>query len=82
MLMRLDLALITEAAGRMVTGEAAVLAGEDKEEAKPLVIIYMPKMYNNQPNRSVIVNTCYKTFTPKCKLTFWLIELPSVKTGS
>ena len=43
MLMRLDLALMTEAAGRMVTGEAAGLAEEDREEAKPLVMVYMPK---------------------------------------
>jgi len=46
MLMRLDLALMIEAVGRMVTGEAAGLTEEDREEAKPLVIIYMPKMYN------------------------------------
>ncbi len=39
MLMRLDLALITEAVGRMVAGG---IAEEDREEAKPLVIIYMP----------------------------------------
>jgi len=34
MLMRLDLALMTEAAG---------LAEEEREDIKPLVIIYMPK---------------------------------------
>ncbi len=48
MLMRLDLALITEAAGRMVTGEAAGLAGEDRGDIKPLVMVYMPEMYNNK----------------------------------
>jgi len=50
MLMRLDLALITEVAGRMVAGEAAGLAEEDREEAKPLVMIYMTEMYNKQPD--------------------------------
>ena len=34
--MRLDLALITEAAGRMVTGEAAGLAEEDREDIRSL----------------------------------------------
>ncbi len=38
MLMQLDLALITEVAGRMVTGEAAGLAEEDREDTKPLFI--------------------------------------------
>jgi len=42
--MQHGLALTTE-----VAGEAAGLAGEDREDIKPLVIIYMPKMYNNQP---------------------------------
>ena len=34
MLMRLDLALMTEAAGRMVAGKAAGLAEEDREGIK------------------------------------------------
>ena len=36
MLMRLDLVLKTEAAGRMATGEAAVLAEEDREGIRAL----------------------------------------------
>ena len=48
MLMRLDLVLTTEAVGPMVTGEAAGLAEEDREDIKPLVVLYMPEMYNNQ----------------------------------
>ena len=58
MLMRLDLALITEAAG---------LAEEDREEAKPLVMIYMPKMYNNQP-LSVIMPVNFATSKKLCWL--------------
>ena len=50
MLMRLDLALIAEAAGRMVTGEAAGLAEEDREDIKLLVVTYILEMCNNQPN--------------------------------
>jgi len=34
----------------MVAGEAAGLAEEDREDIKPLVVLYMPKMYNNQPD--------------------------------
>ena len=41
MLMQLDLALITEAAG---------LAKEDREDIKLLVITYILEMCNNQPN--------------------------------
>jgi len=36
--MRLDLALITEAAGLTVTGKAAALAEEDREDIRPLLI--------------------------------------------
>ena len=41
----------------MVTGEAAGLAEEDREDIKPLVMIYMPEMYNNQAH-------CYFTQNP------------------
>jgi len=53
MLMRLDLALMTEAAGRMVTGEAAGLAEEDREDIKLLVMIYILEMCNNQPECAI-----------------------------
>ena len=35
------------------TGEVVGLEGEDRKEAKPLVMIYMPEMYNNQPDCSI-----------------------------
>ena len=57
--MQHGLALMTEAAGEaagsMVAGEAAGLVGEDREDIKPLVIIYMPKMHNNQPLREIYI---------------------------
>jgi len=41
MLMRLDLVLTTEAAGRMATGEAAGSAEEDREDTElPRIIMY------------------------------------------
>ena len=45
MLMRLDLALITEVAGRMVTGEAAGLAEEDREDIKLPVHLFLRKTH-------------------------------------
>ena len=45
MLMRLDLALITEAAGRMVTGEAAGLAEEDREDIKLPLHLFLLKTH-------------------------------------
>ena len=45
MLMRLALALMTEAVGRMVTGEAAVLAEEDKEDIKLSVHSFRLKIH-------------------------------------
>ena len=42
MLMRLDLVLTTEAAGRMAIGEVAGLVGEDREDIKlPLYLILL-----------------------------------------
>ena len=41
MLMRLDLALRTEVAGRMVTGKAAGLAEEDRKDIKLPVMLYI-----------------------------------------
>ncbi len=55
MLMRLDLALMTEAAGRMVAGEAAGLAEEDREDIKLLVMIYILGMCNNQPDCLIVI---------------------------
>ena len=51
MLMRLALVLIAEAAGRMVTGEAAGLAEEDREDTKLLAMIYILETCNDQPDR-------------------------------
>ena len=46
MLMRLDLALMTEAAGRMVTGEAAGLAEEeDREDIKLPLHLFLLKTH-------------------------------------
>ncbi len=47
--MRLDLALIVEAAGRMVAGEAAGLTEEDREDIKlplHLVLLKTHKIYS------------------------------------
>ncbi len=41
----------------MVTGEAAGLAEEDREDIKPLVMTYILEMYNNQAY-------CYLTQNP------------------
>ena len=49
MLMRLDLALMTEAVGRMVAGEAAGLVEEDRENTELPVIIYILEMCSNKP---------------------------------
>ena len=49
MLIWLALVLRAAAVGLRVTGEAAGLAEEDRKDIKPLVMIYTPEMYNNQP---------------------------------
>lgn len=49
MLMRLDLVLTTGAAGRMATGLAAGLVGEDKEDTKSPGVIYILNRYNSKP---------------------------------
>lgn len=51
MLMRLDLALMTEVAevaGRLVVGKVVALVEEDREDIKPLVMLYMPATHSNQ----------------------------------
>ena len=53
MLMRLALVLRAEAVGFTMTGEVVGLEEEDREEAKPLVRLYMPEMYNIKPNCAV-----------------------------
>jgi hypothetical protein len=56
MLFRPSLFLTTKAMAPIVTREETGTVGmQDREEAKPLVITYMPKMYNNQ-----IVNLNFK----------------------
>ena len=50
----------------MVTGEAAGLVEEDREEAKSLVMIYMPKMYNNQPKCDLVAGSKLVSFAFGC----------------
>jgi hypothetical protein len=47
MLMRLDLALITKAAGRLVAGEVVALVEEGRKDIKPTVMSYIPEW--NEP---------------------------------
>ena len=42
--MRLALVLRAEVIGLTVTGEAVGLEEEDREEARPLVMVYMPQI--------------------------------------
>ena len=48
MLMRLDLVLTTEAAGRMVAGEVVGLVGEDREDTESTGVISILNRYNNK----------------------------------
>ena len=48
MLMRLDLVLTAEAAGRMAAREVVGLVGEDREDTESPGVIYILNRYNNK----------------------------------